>query len=339
MGAWLKTHRSIAASILLMAMVGCLSLGLMHHVHRLEEADCFQRLQEAAVSLADEILLRVESDQQQLSLIAETIATQDGLDHSAAVRILRRYHSQGMMTRLQILLPGDILLLSSGDLMDVSGLLSFEEASALGTHISGKETDPSSGRPVLRNYAPITYKGETLGMLCGVVELTRLPELWTTDEFGGTASVYVIDGATGEFLLDTWHRTLGSVEDLGLWTMKEGFSPTQFGEDIQAGRSGYVAFVSRTIGDYLFLCYEPAGINRWMVALSVPEGVVYQRAGQIQTAFWGFIALEAVCFLAYLAGVLRHFRREANEKQRRLDLVSYIYDVEKLLFTAHQNSE
>ena len=98
MGAWLKTHRSIAASILLMAMVGCLSLGLMHHVHRLEEADCFQRLQEAAVSLADEILLRVESDQQQLSLIAETIATQDGLDHSAAVRILRRYHSQGMMT-------------------------------------------------------------------------------------------------------------------------------------------------------------------------------------------------------------------------------------------------
>lgn len=337
MGAWLKTHRSIAASILLMAMVGCLSLGLMHHVHRLEEADCFQRLQEAAVSLADEILLRVESDQQQLSLIAETIATQDGLDHSAAVRILRRYHSQGMMTRLQILLPGDILLLSSGDLMDVSGLLSFEEASALGTHISGKETDPSSGRPVLRNYAPITYKGETLGMLCGVVELTRLPELWTTDEFGGTASVYVIDGATGEFLLDTWHRTLGSVEDLGLRTMKEGFSPTQFGEDIQAGRSGYVAFVSRTIGDYLFLCYEPAGINRWMVALSVPEGVVYQRAGQIQTAFWGFIALEAVCFLAYLAGVLRHFRREANEKQRRLDLVSYIYDVEKLLFTAHQN--
>ena len=337
MGAWLKTHRSIAASILLMGMVGCLSLGLMHHVHRLEEADCFQRLQEAAVSLADEILLRVESDQQQLSLIAETIATQDGLDHSAAVRILRRYHSQGMMTRLQILLPGDILLLSSGDLMDVSGLLSFEEASALGTHISGKETDPSSGRPVLRNYAPITYKGETLGMLCGVVELTRLPELWTTDEFGGTASVYVIDGATGEFLLDTWHRTLGSVEDLGLRTMKEGFSPTQFGEDIQAGRSGYVAFVSRTIGDYLFLCYEPAGINRWMVALSVPESVVYQRAGQIQTAFWGFIALEAVCFLAYLAGVLRHFRREANEKQRRLDLVSYIYDVEKLLFTAHQN--
>ena len=339
MKAWLKTHRSVAASVLLMAVVVSLSLGLMDHIYRVEEELCFQELQSATGELTNEIRLRVESDQQLLAVIADVIAAQEEQDPAEVVRVLRQYHSRGMMTRLQVLYPDDTLLLSTGERIAASGLLSFEEEAALGTHISGKETDPTSGQPVLRNYVPIVRDGETAALLCGVVELTRLPELWSTAEFGGSASAYVIDGATGEFLMDTWHQTLGTIDDLGRRTMKEGFSPEQFGEDIRGGVPGYVAFISRTVGDYLFLYYTPAGINRWMVALSVPEGVVYQRADQIRSAFLGFLAVEGVCFLLYLAWVLRSVRRETREKQKRLDLVSYIYDVEKLLFTAHQNPE
>ena len=39
--------------------------------------------------------------------------------------------------------------------------------------------------------------------------------------------MYVADGATGDFLVDTWHDTLGNVQDLGKRESKSGSSREQ----------------------------------------------------------------------------------------------------------------
>lgn len=340
MSAWIYRHRSILATAALMLIVVCLSVGLMGFVYRLEEERAFRRLHEAAADLSGDIVQLVTRDQEQLTVVADLIARLDDIKSDEAAQLLARYESHGMIARLGVLYPGDTLLLSSGRLMDTGGALSFEEEAAKGVHISDREQDlVNPDEMILRVCVPVRREGETAAMLLGAIDLSSLPELWRPEAFEGRASIYVVDGATGETLVDTWHGSLGNFLEMGTREMKAGFTQDQLTEEMMAGKPGYVAFVSRTIGDYLYLYYEPVPVNQWRIALSVPEQVVFEDAFRIRGYFYVFLGLELVLFLAYLLWILRYVRQETREKQQRLDMVNDIYEVNKLLFAAHRRPD
>lgn len=340
MSAWIYRHRSILATAALMLIVVCLSVGLMGFVYRLEEERAFRRLHEAAADLSGDIVQLVTRDQEQLTVVADLIARLDDIKSDEAAQLLARYESHGMIARLGVLYPGDTLLLSSGRLMDTGGTLSFEEEAAKGVHISDREQDlVNPDEMILRVCVPVRREGETAAMLLGAIDLSSLPELWRPEAFEGRASIYVVDGATGETLVDTWHGSLGNFLEMGTREMKAGFTQDQLTEEMMAGKPGYVAFVSRTIGDYLYLYYEPVPVNQWRIALSVPEQVVFEDAFRIRGYFYVFLGLELVLFLAYLLWILRYVRQETREKQQRLDMVNDIYEVNKLLFAAHRRPD
>ena len=340
MSAWIYRHRSILATGALMLIVVCLSVGLMGFVYRLEEERAFRRLHEAAADLSGDIVQLVTRDQEQLTVVADLIARLDDIKSDEAAQLLARYESHGMIARLGVLYPGDTLLLSSGRLMDTGGALSFEEEAAKGVHISDREQDlVNPDEMILRVCVPVRREGETAAMLLGAIDLSSLPELWRPEAFEGRASIYVVDGATGETLVDTWHGSLGNFLEMGTREMKAGFTQDQLTEEMMAGKPGYVAFVSRTIGDYLYLYYEPVPVNQWRIALSVPEQVVFEDAFRIRGYFYVFLGLELVLFLAYLLWILRYVRQETREKQQRLDMVNDIYEVNKLLFAAHRRPD
>ena len=77
-------------------------------------------------------------------------------------------------------------------------------------------------------------------------------------------------------------------------------------------------------------------INDWRIALSVSESVVFDDANAIRLALNTFMMLETVCFALYLIWMFRQFHREMREKQRQMNILNYIYDVQKLLFNAHE---
>ena len=83
----------------------------------------------------------------------------------------------------------------------------------------------------------------------------------------------------------------------------------------------------------------PISINQWRVALSVPEEVVFADARSVRSMLNVMLILETIGFLFYLSWLIRYVRRETGEKQRQLDALNYIYDVEKLLFNAHVHRE
>ena len=144
----------------------------------------------------------------------------------------------------------------------------------------------------------------------------------------------------GDFLVDTWHQgETGNMWELGEREMAPGYDSGQLRQGILNGDSRYVVFVSRTIGEYLYFYYTPLGINQWRVAVSVPESVVFESAHAIQRLLNLFLAFEMICFVIYFLWMIRYARRVTAEKQRRLDTVRYIYDVEKLLFNAHEKKE
>lgn len=340
MRRWIHRRKIMIFTLFLAVVIGCLSIALMYRINEISEESCFEQLHEAAQNLSQDIMQHITSDQNQLEVIAAILANYQDIEGEETIQILNEYKASDILSRLEILLPGDRVLLNNGKVVDASGVLSFEKEAAKGAHISDKKVDLlDSESYILRSFVPIERDGAVAGVLYGVIDLQTLPYQWKAEEFGGNASVYVIDGNTGDFIMDTWHKTLGNLIDLGSRRMKAGYTPEQFSEDIFAGETGYVVFVSRTIGDYLYLYYEPLEINEWRLAISVPESIVYEDAYHIRQVFYLFLALEFLFFLFYLIWILKYVRQETREKQKRLELISNVHDVEQLLFIAHHKSE
>ncbi len=332
-------QKSIAVTISMMLLIAAVSYLLIWWINDREEKKCFEELYEEAEELVDEIQTAGNSDREELELLASMIAEYDDLSSKELWDILDSYNVIGMMSRVEILLPGDTMLTEGGRRVNVEGKISFQEEASKGAHITGREDDiTGDGEYVIRHYVPIVKDGGTAAMLCGVIGLGDLPNEIKTTAYGGKAAIYIIEGETGNFLMDTWHEEPGgNIWELGTRDMAPGYDHRQLKKGLTEGDSNYVVFVSKTAGQYMYFYYTPMDINDWRLALSVPEDVAFEDADRIHEVLNIFIVFEAACFIVYFIWMLHKVRSEVEERQRQMDMLSYIYDVQKLLFNAHES--
>ena len=331
----------LVVAVLLILLLIAASVLAAGWVNRMEEERSFEELYEETNRLAQEIEDEMENDREELELLAAVIAEYEDLTSQELWKILDSYDMVGMMSRLELLLPDDTVLTEGGKRVDVSGQLSFEEEAGHGAHVSDRVQDlDEDGTYIVRNYVPVKRDGQIIAMLYGVVELGSLPEDLEAAPYGGQAAIYIIEGQTGDFLVDTWHsESGGNIWALGRREMAPGYDHEVLKQGLTEGDTGYVVFVSETTGQYLYFYFEPLEINEWRIALSVPEDVVFEIADSIRAALNVFLGFEIICFIAYFLWMLRYVRNVTSEKQRQLDTINYIYDVEKLLFNAHEDRE
>lgn len=337
----IRWRQSLAATILLIVLVFGGSFLLQRHICRQAERQSFQHLTDAAAQARQIIQQRAQIDREYLSLIAAVVSGYEDLRSPELWEILDRYTYTGMITRMELLLPDDTVLTSGGRQLDASDVLSFDEEAALGAHLSDRSVNLTGGTVyVLRHFVPVVRNGETVAMLYGLLELDQLQQELSPALSSGGAAVYIIDGCTGDFLLDTWHGDIGgNIWALGERPMADGYDAEQLRQGLIDGQPGYVVFLSETTGEHLYLYYEDLGINDWRIALSSPEDTVLADAYPVRNAMYLFLAIEAVCLLLYLLWMIRFVRREADERQRQLDALNYSYHVEQLLFNAHVTPE
>ena len=330
----------VAATLILVLLIALVSVVVTTRINEREESAGFQRLTSEAEEFVSILELNMASDRRQLELIATLASGYMTRGSGELLDFLAQYPGGGdFFSRLEFLLPGDRVLTAEGKVVPAAGQLSFEQEAALGAHISDREQDLNGGGYVVRHFVPVTRDGETIAMLYGVIDIDTLGEALPYSPYGGSAAVYLIDGATGDFLIDTWHEELGNIWETGSRPMADGYDDAQLRQGLINGESNYVVFLSNTIGDYLYFYYTPTSINQWRVALSVPESVVFADARSVRNMLNVLLVLEAVGFLLYILWLIRYVRRETGEKQRQLDALRDIYDVEKLLFNAHVHRE
>ena len=330
----------MAATVLLVLLIVVASFMTTVEINRLEKDTSCERLAEEAADIAQNVETLIANDREQLEMVATVFARFDDLSPKDFQDILDAYEAVGTLSRLELLLPGDVLLTRGGRQVNASGYLSFQEAAARGAHISDRLEDFVTGSGyVVHHYVPIVRDGETIAVLCGVVELNRLPEVLDFTPYGGQAALYVIDGATGNFLLDTWHGGNGNIWELGERPMADGYDADAMRQGLIDGASNYVVFVSETTGSYLYFYYMPLHINEWRLALSVPEAAVFANANHVRTILNTLLAFEVLAFILYFLWTLRYVQRETGEKQRQLESLNTLYQVERLLFNAHERQE
>lgn len=335
----LKSRNVIYTGILLLFLTIGTSIAAAS-INTREKEYFFDILLKTSQSLSMDITSHIYTNQTQLEVIAQIIAGYDSLDSEEVKTLLASYEARNIMSHLEILLPDNSVMLRDGSIVDAGEILSFDRELAKGIHITDAEPDIiNRSDKVLRNYVPIIKDGETIALLYGVTFLSDLPDLWTIDAFDGNCYIYVLNGITGDLIVDTWHQSQDNIQNMGTFELKKGFSEDKLIEDLAKGNSGHIIFRSLASNKDLYFYYEPLPINDWRICISVSEDVVYRNVSIVKNILAPFIIFEIVCFVCYIVLLLRQAKKETYEKQQRLEAVSYIHDVEKYLFTAHLQKE
>ena len=276
----------------------------------------FVELTSETKRLAADIANTIQTDSFILTAMADLLANQDlsNYRNPIVLEIMNSFNlDKTFIEDLQLLMPDGMMLRRNGVWHNVSGLIDFEAEANRGAYISDRvESFFDPGEYIMCNAVPVVRDGEVVAMLYSVVPLQTVSRAYKTDAYDGRAFVLIIDGNTGDILLDTWHNTLGNLSDMdGRKTLK-GYTYEQAVDNMLHGRSGDMRSVSATTGDVLYMHYEPVGINNWSVTIGVSEAdaLAGLRTGVRILYLMALIAgVVLLAYMAYVAWYLASSRR------------------------------
>ncbi|MDD3409313.1 MAG: diguanylate cyclase [Eubacteriales bacterium] len=310
--------RSLPIVLLTLAVAAALSLFVGSTIDAVNEdaqQTCFARLVDASRQLADELRATTETDRTMLTAMATLIADRAISNDAQLCEIMTSYHnSASYISYVELLRPDGTMLHSDLTVRDVADSFDFTAEARKGAYVSdGVPSTRDPDETVIRNAVPVRRGGRTIYMLYGVTSLSDFAQKYKTTLYGGHAYVYLVEGDTGNFLLDTWHQSRGNLQDISTRRMLPGYSFERAIAAMQVGESGDLAFVSKTTGGVLYLHFEPVGVNRWTVGITVEEAYAMRESQLIRERLYRMAAVVGTVALLYMACLLllllRSYRR------------------------------
>ena len=288
------------------------------------EQECFEKLAYTSRFLADEIKRGADSDRTILTAMAAIISGMDNPTNEKLCEVLNTYHfDESYISYAELLCPDNTMLYADSTVRDVSGKLNFTEEAVAGAYISNlDQSTRDTDEIVIRHAVPVVQNGSMKYILYGVIRFSDLAEEYKTDIYDGQAYVFIEDGDTGDFVLDTWHKTLGNIEAFTDRKLEPGYSWNKCINDLREGKSGRLALISETIGEVVFLWYDPTGVNNWNIMVMVPQAVAMRESEAISRRLYFMAAIIGTVMLLYMLGVTwslfnayRKVRKLSNEDQ------------------------
>lgn len=330
----IKLNKFIVVTLAMLVALYAVVFSTCLYVQREAEEQCYETLKKSAENLGKEIKNNVYSNQEQLEIIADVIASRGNVDSEQTKHILKSYMTRGQISHLEVLLPDNRVITNDGNYVDATGKLSFDAEVEKGEYVSENPTvDMSHGdKKVIKCAVPILQKGETIGIVYGIIEVDSLPTYYVAESYAENASIYLIDGNSGDFIMDTWHLSLGNIADWQNHKVRKGLNAKDIDENLKNGKSGYLAGYSERVKEYMYSYYTPVGINNWSVMLSIPESTVMKIARKTEHSMYIMSVITIIVLVAYFAWLL-------GLRKRDIEKVEYMLEVEKSLFDAHKHTE
>ncbi len=265
---------SHTATILIIVVMAAVLFAAYTNITSTIEKRSLGRMQENVDSIIAGIQSKMSRDSRLLNATADIISSNDNFDIESTIEIINNVSPLLETMNISILLPDNRILGADGSVTVTSSSdgLSYEQEAPLGEHISDRVYSIPGNIPILRHFVPITQNGETVALLYGITRLENLPErLNFSNIYNSTANIYIVDTKTGDFLMDTLHEKLGSIDTYESRNVRGNISWQTFTENFMSLGSGYIVFRNPDNQQWEYLNYAPININQWAVAISVPE--------------------------------------------------------------------
>lgn len=277
----------------------------------------FERLEEMTEDAAREYKEGIGTSYATLTSMAQVLSLSDISDTQALVQVLNTCDFEESYISMQLLTKDQMLLDQEGKWTKAAERIDFAEEAKKAPYLSGRCEDfLVPDKAVVHMAVPVIKNGETTAILYGVLALQEISENYTVNDFGGKAFVMLIDGNTGDVLLDTWHASLGNLKDYAERNVQMGDTFYMASEKMYHDENGDLAFVSKTRGMVLYLHYEPVGVNHWSAVIGIPEEVALERTHTIVKSLYIMAAIIFVVLVLFTAAIVFFLLRINREVYR-----------------------
>ncbi len=327
-----KVDKSITATGIVIILIVILLVASYYQINTLLRERSLSRMEEGVQTVTNEVVSKFRRDSDILNAMAATISQADNFDINETMSIVQANAILLETMQVRVLMAdGRILVPDNSDgiikVRDVSAYsdkLSFEEEAAKGEHVSNREYDLTGHKPILRHFVPIIQDGETAALLYGVTDLETLPDSLNIDNiYNASASVYIVDTKSGDFILDTYpaHEELSNIADFESTNTqletKGGMNWEEYTDDLMNMGTGCVIFRTPLTDGWDYMYYAPAGINDWAIAVEVPEKEAFASVFSVRRICIVLAVLLAIIVILYYIWVSRnasHITKQAVEQ-------------------------
>lgn len=306
-------------------------------INEIARQDGMSVLESAAKQLITEIKSDVETNYNQLIMLADILGRYEDLESKEAAATVCAFNQKGLISMVGMLLPNNSMVMCDASIQYEKDL-NFESEADKVPYISDRVTFPVREELSIYQAVPIMREGETVGILYGYLDLEVFSEKYQLVIFDYESAYIIVEGNKGDILADSWHDFLGNIHDDNL-SHRQTASETTFEDlhqDISVGKSGHVIFRSEGLGgNYMYAVYMPIGINNWSVMVQAPEEAVLKTAVRIQRVFYGIGIVDIILSLTGIIWILINVRKNAKHKEWELHKTLYIVEIQKTLMGVH----
>lgn len=303
--------------VLIIAITIVMSLFLYQRVTARERENCWKLLEDSSNSVTKEMQTTFTNDIAVLHLAANII--EPDATGRFDTKELEKYRDSTTFSRVDVIYPGDRIVLEDGTEKDLRSDLSFEDIVQDGEHMSERSIDTETGKEAVYYFVPVTKDDETIAVLAGVLESSVLVDEFHPAIYDGNASYCIVDSRDGNYIMDAWHDTLENAYTTPTRKRLKGYEDISLKDDIKAQKTGVLAFESKTTGKPLYMYYMPLQMFDWELLVFVQEDVAFSNLIYLRKLLILAGILEAVLLFIYFFWNLRQVKNLQKSKMETME--------------------
>ncbi len=190
-------------------------------------------------------------------------------------------------------------------------------------------------------------------ILYGFISLETFPKFVSTTAYNKNGEFYIVDGNTGNYLMDEYHldadgskSELGNMFETGISTAKtkDGYTPEKMRDDIRSGKKGFYVFRSNNTDDWHYICYMPIehelleGKN-WCMQMTIDEDTAFQIFDDVTYAVFLLLGVISIIAVMALIALIIRFRIRRRNDEEILHRSEYMNAVQQELIGAHNDPD
>lgn len=328
---------NVGATLLLILTLIAVSLAVILKIETIVEKDCLQTLDDTVEQGAAHVYTVLGNAERRMDVVANTLANYAELDAETCRQYLNGLSNGNLISSYAVLLPDGQMVYDRNVDFQVAPLPDFTEESAKQARFVSRYQEITD-EEYAAYISPILKGGHPVGILYGYVRLSDLPEKISYKAFDGQGHLYLVDGSTGDFLMDTWHNSLDNMYDEYFSNRKTklGTSFVQMRENVANEQSGYVVFESRTVGEDFYSYYYPVGKYNLSFQVTVARSIAFAKANVIQRIVWILAAVQLTVVLVYALAAFRKAKQRDLQAKKELVLNRAMNEVQQTLFSVYK---
>ncbi len=349
----IKNNRFLSIIIItLVLIIGVAFISSMIIIENYAKADCFNHIEETTSQATNMFKHTMNQNRNQLEMFADILAAnKDGNSPELLDAYLENFCETQNFSAVCIHRKDGSTVYHGSHPHDMINILSFEDEFMRIPYISDViSTGEKRSDKYIYDAVPIADKhGNVIGILYGYISLDKLADFVSSTAYDGKCQFYIVDGNSGDFIMDEYHRydedeneiPLGNIYDgsMGQRETMPGYGIDDMRQDIRSGDNGYFVFKSQRKNVWYYTYYMPMGINNWSMQMTIDEPssfVTYYNIRSIVLILMVSVLLLLVALIVVLFLQMAKNRKAYLENLHKAD---YINSVQEALISAHNNPD